>query len=301
MELLSFKEFVLESVSDSNIDKLGETIRKYLQKKLGIPVLKYPGVEEFSNNLIKKGVGIRYYYGKKSVRFNFIGTKINSKKLHSVSIWNGTTQAPNFNIDLPDVSLVKVLPDLIDQIRKPTLGKIEIIPDQKTNLTESFELDLLIESKAAKFLPAYDEAFAQLKSNERFFVEPGNWRAYAIYSAITKTYPELFDKQGRNFILVGDKNKIDRELIIKSVGGIETEVTKGPTKETYQVQGVEEPEERVTFKEQLAHLKSLTKLLINGASNSLIISGAGGVGKCVSINSNLTIYETRNDQIKLDN
>lgn len=311
MELLSLKDYLTEAVANQQLQKVATIITKYLFKKTGIKWFKMPGIEQFSNTYIKNALGLRFFSSNaKSVRFNFIGTRVNVSRLHSVDIWNGSSREPNFNITFPkELSLIKTVPAIVSIIMQPHIGHVEIYPEDKglddKVLQESYDIiedELILEAKAQRYVSAFDDLLTYVQPNQKLQmsqVRGANNAYYKIYNVLIKQYSTMFTKEGNSNVFIGDKSKLlhDKHDIIALAGGIETEVRAGASSETYKMSPeieAEEAKERVPFKEQLSDLKRLVKLLIRGASNSLIISGVGGVGKCTTINTNIFITETSN-------
>jgi hypothetical protein len=292
--MFSFKKWLTEAFSNVNAERVNELIRKYLEKKLGGKVVKMPGVEEFSNS-IEKGFGIRYFYDKiKSVRFNWTSA-IGVMNLHSVDIWFGTGPDPDFHIEFPsDVSIVKVLPSIVDVLQNPSVGTFEAIPVD--DLNEELNISYVAESTMHDI---WDEVLTYIKVGQPVRVSAiestlGS-RGYKIINAIRAEFSDSFEQQGRNVIFNGDIHAIAaaKDKILNKIGGVKMRVTKGGSGETISIDPKlkeledidKEGIEKVAYEDQLKDLAGLIKLVVKGASNALFIAGRGGVGKTHTVES----------------
>ena len=245
-----------------------------------------PGIEHYKNS-IEKGYGIRYFFkGTHSVRFNWQAVGVSSETLHSIDYWNGTSHDPNFHIAFDhDVSLAKVLPTVLDFLKKPQMGDIDVVPAD--SLTES---EMITESAYIGIIDAVIKLLEPGKALEvtRIERELGS-RGYKVLNQIRADFPHAFDKQGKTVMFVGKVKEIEsaKAAILDKVGGVRAKVTKGGSGDSYsgadksdQVDSIEkEGIEKVAYKQQLQDLTGLVKLVVKGASNALFIAGRGGTGK----------------------
>lgn len=302
----SFKMWLTEATTSASTQKIGLVLQKYLAKKLGDKVIMYPGVEEFVNSN-GRGFGIRFFYdsGKKSIRFNWVNGNINDSTLSSVDLWDGTTKDPKFRVEFESqVSLLKILSNLVGIMKAPKIGTFVAIPDD--NLNESISIN-----EAVDFDDSFDALLADLKPGEAIpiasLVATHGYRGNKImtYLRANEPFKGMFTKNGKQVLFSSnpeDKKKIQnsKDEILKAIGAIKVKVVMGGTKEkiaapSSQVEELEsEGLEKVAYKEQLDHLKSLVKLLVGGAANALFIAGRGG---CLSADTKIDIYRKPDNHI----
>lgn len=300
MEMKRFKPWLTEGFSSSSANKVDSLIKSYLEKKIGEKFTKMPGVEEFSND-IESGYGIRYFYGTKSVRFNW-RSSINVMSLHSVDLWDGHSIGSSKHIEFAeDSSIVKMLPTIVDIMLNPGAHITFAIPVD--DLKE--DVQLIAEAKS---LDVWEEVIIALKNPKNVGVK--YWdiingigsRSKNIISTIREMYPDAFEKDGRTILYTGKLDIDDvisrRNEIIDDVGGVQVKITNGFSKEEYkipkEVQAMEdEGLEKLSYEEQLNDLSVLMKLLLRGASNSLWICGKGGIGKTHTVEAGLADHGLR--------
>ena len=298
--MLRFKNWLTEGFSASAANKVDSLIKSYLEKKIGEKFTKMPGVEAFTNN-IESGYGIRYFYGAKSVRFNW-RSSINVMSLHSVDLWDGHSVGSSKHIEFAeDASIVKMLPTIVDIMLNPGAHITFAIPAD--DLKEDVEL-----FSEAKSLDVWEEVIIALKNPKNVNVK--YWdiigaigsRSKNIVSKIREMYPDAFTKDGRTILYTGKLDIDDlisrRNEIIEDVGGVQVKVTNGFSKEEYripkEIQAMEdEGLEKLSYEDQLKDLSVLLKLLLRGASNSLWICGKGGIGKTHTVEAGLAEHGLR--------
>ena len=294
MEMKRFKPWLTEGFSSSSANKVDSLIKSYLEKKIGEKFTKMPGVEEFSNN-IESGYGIRYFYGTKSVRFNW-KSSINVMSLHSVDLWDGHSIGSSKHIEFAeDSSIVKMLPTIVDIMLNPGAHITFAIPVD--DLKE--DVQLIAEAKS---LDVWEEVIIALKNPKNVGVK--YWdiingigsRSKNIISTIREMYPDAFEKDGRTILYTGKLDIDDvisrRNEIIDDVGGVQVKITNGFSKEEYrpskQIEALEtEGLEQLSYEEQVHDLSVLLKLLVRGVSNALWVAGRGGTGKSHTIERGL--------------
>lgn len=288
-----FRVWLNEAISRSAISKVNALILSYLKRKLGGKVFSMPGVEEFQNSG-GHGFGVRYFYDKKkSVRFNWLNSSMNSSALASVDIWDGTSRDAKWHMDFEtQTSLVKVLPTIIDFIKSPFgQGTFYAIPADNLNEDLLVGDNFLTEAKLTDF-DGFDNVIKELSPNGSLSIATLNskygWRFMRIINHFrnTEPYSRLFQKQGKSVTFIGTKDDIkslmdEKDKILMDIGGVKVNVTKGATQEIYRPNSQEKEIEskgieKVAFEEQLRHLKVLMKLIIKGASNAMFVAGRGG-------------------------
>lgn len=293
------KWLINEAISGTAVESVNKIVKAFLAKKLGAKVYCYPELEGFVNST-GRGYGVRYFYNKKSIRFNWKGVNISSFTLDSVDLWNGTSHDPNWHMEFgAEQSLVKTLPLIIDFIKSPFgEGTFYIIPDNISSSTVKEEYL----AEATQNIDAFDFVIKNLKpdtqiSSTALTAEYGSYKPYPVLRAIIKLYPHVFEKVGRKQTFIGttgdiSKIKSQKDAIISQIGGVKITITKGGSRETYapspQEEEIEsEGIEKVAYKEQLRHLGILIDLVLKGASNALFVAGRGGTGKTQTIETEL--------------
>lgn len=290
--VVSFKSYLAEAMSNSSTDKAAFLIAKYLKKKTGIVLFRYPGLEAFKN-ADGAGFGLRFYSSKKNVslRFNWkSASQAGFVNLASIDYWNGKTPAP-FHIKFDQsVSIVKALPLIADALQNNSieLGTIRTMPDD-VPLNEDFDYGLLAEAADPTDIlndildMVTEPSFAKGKVYTKH-----KSAGMKIFDQLETSYPSLFVKTGTKFAWAGkakDIEKIRKEqsALLDATGSVEAKVTRGAAKEKYvvsqEINALESDVERLSFEAQLVDLENLVKLTVSGAANALFVSGKGGVGK----------------------
>ena len=290
--VISFKSYLAEAFSNASTDKVAFLIAKYLKKKTGVVLFRYPGIEAFKN-ADGAGFGLRFYSSKKNVslRFNWkSASQAGYSNLASIDFWNGKTPAP-FHIEFDQtVSIVKVLPLVADALQNNSidLGTIRTMPDD-VPLNEDFNYDFLAEAASPVDIlndildMVTEPSFAKGKVYTKH-----KSAGQKIFDQLETSYPALFVKTGTKFTWAGkakDIEKIRKEqgALLDATGSVEAKVTRGSAKEKYvisqEINALESDQERLTFEAQLFDLENLVKMTVSGAANALFVSGKGGVGK----------------------
>lgn len=290
----NFKNWLTEAFSASASNRIDSLIKKYLEKKIGEKFTKMPGIEDFTND-IESGYGIRYFYGNKSVRFNW-KSSISSMSLHSVDLWDGKSRTPSYHIEFShEASIVKMLPTIVDIMLNPAVTSFYAIPQDDLNE----EIDFLTEIVNKQ--DVWEEVIAALKDKrnigEKYWdiINRIGSRAKNIVEQIRLLYPDAFEKNGRAILYTGNIDIADvisnKSKLLGEIGAVPVKVTGGYTKELIKIpKEIQELEdaglERLAYEDQLNDLSSLIKLVLKGASNSLWIAGRGG---CLDINTKIRI------------
>jgi len=290
--VISFKSYLAEAMSNSSTDKAAFLIAKYLKKKTGVILFRYPGIEAFKN-ADGAGFGLRFYSNKKNVslRFNWkSASQAGFVNLASIDYWNGKAPAP-FHIEFnQSVSIVSVLPIVADMLKDNSieLGTVRTMPDD-VPLNEDHSYDFLAE--AANMSDILDDILDMV--TEPSFAKGKVYTKHKgagqkIFNQLEIAYPSLFVKSGTKFAWAGkakDIEKIRKEqrALLDATGSVEAKVTRGAAKEKYvvsqEINALESDQERLSFEAQLVDLENLVKLTVSGAANALFVSGKGGVGK----------------------
>lgn len=291
----NFRDWLYEGISNANAFRAAKLIRQYLQKKTGMKFLSMPGVEVYKNSF-GSGYGVRYFFdGNKSIRFNWHSTAFNSADLSSVDFWDGTSYDPKWNLDFDvESSLSTILPFVADILQGPIkIGTYIAMP-----------ADTLNEEAPEPYMAILNEAYQDAFDGVIEYIKPGQAvpifnlkgslgsRGHKIIMGIREAYPNLFDKVGREIFFRGSKHDIDslrknKEQIIRRLGGTKVTIKPGANNETYKqaahIEAMDADLERIAYEDQLADLKSLTRLLVKGASNGLFVAGRGGTGKTETV------------------
>lgn len=298
-----FKDFLLnEAISNKSADSAAKLIATYLSKHVGQKFYHMPGLEEFSNSKAS-GYGIRFFYGKNSVRFNWKSVSVQSAALHSIDIWIDGGHNPTLNVKFDvDVSLVKSLPIAAAVLKNPRRGNFSMVTENNLN----YEDDCALIEEHSNFIgqrmlkeDILDDRFDDFVNNmERGeVIIPKNFKVKGtyerIYLKLRKARPELFNKQGSKWTPNKDKRWFasNKEFILGSIGAIKVTVSSGGSSEEYapskEEQRLEADAERVVFERQLEDLCELTRLVITGMSNALFVAGRGGIGKTHNVEKTL--------------
>jgi hypothetical protein len=287
-------KLITEALAPASMGKASYIILKYLRRKTKIQKMFYSlGMEKFKNGS-GKGFGIRFYApGKKidSWRFNWSTISgATSYNLKSIDVWmRGPRQGPNYHIEFEqDVSLVQILPQFVDILLTGDVPSEFIAYPPDVPLTESYNIDL---AEAVNPSEAYDSVVAMIASGD--FTKHNIWVTWKsvgikIFEKLEAQFPELIQKQGRQYVWNGssaDAKKIlgEKNVILGAIGTIRGKVSAGSAKEIYSVdkdiENLENKRERLAYTKQLEDLENLIKMTISGASNALFIAGRGGIGK----------------------
>ena len=113
-------------------------IQSYLERELGIELVKIGDVDHFRNNYGSVSQGQKYviHNTAEMIRLNFTG----SGKIESLDIWKEGAEAdkPSFNITVEDASVVQVLPEIAELLKKElTVATYEIELDEDEFVQES--------------------------------------------------------------------------------------------------------------------------------------------------------------------
>lgn len=305
-----------EAIRAKDLSPAIALITKFLKSKTGAKVYAYPEPEVLRTASGTKLVGIRMFVSKqgyKSVRFNWKNVgELGSFGLVSVDYWDGSkTPQPipskHIEFDIAQ-SLVKVLPIVADVIN--TNGQIQ---DKGIFINESLSLQTMpmitdfaavhrlneanygsgdISKTVANTVAALKQGISpgdQHKAGGARQYGPG-WNK--VIDTVKRLYPDIMQKQGVKVIIdTSAASKIDQKKILSALGADPDVVAYTATageKEVIEVPNTdEESVERITYEEQLQNLQTGIKLLMAGATNAIIVQGAGGVGKTQTVEDTL--------------
>lgn len=302
---MRFATYLEEGIRAADFKRAAATIVSYLEKSVG-SLYAYPEMEHYSG-AAGNGIGLRYFLQDgSSLRFNWTSTAASSK-LDSISLWDGSTKYPNFQIraldDAPlgSISLTKVLPTLVQIIKNPVAGEVEVSTSESIEVFAELN-SLLIEKTEGGVLneDAYDDVLGEFENGpvSNFTMSKLGRNQERIFKELVNKYKDAFsvktDGAGRQrYTLVGEPDDFDRDEILNAVmganakrgrvgfqvsgGGDEEVSTDG---EAAAMKQYPQALKRIPYEEQLDDMKTIVGAVAKGASNFAIVLGAGGLGKC---------------------
>lgn len=294
----NLEQMINEAISSKNVDRASTLILNYLRNNTSENIVMMPGKETFSNSK-GKGFGLRFFYGNKSIRFNW-KTEALASFVESVDLWDGTSYNPNTNITFDrNTSFAALLPfaaDIIENDGKINKTDYILVPGKISESSGTRKKILNEASKSA--LNVFDNVLVKLESDFKgqkvkntAFEKAFGWRGYELIKTIINVYPSLFTENpnGSGVIFTGDINVIrqNKDRLIDAVGGSVATVSRGGNNESYSTGSPEdkmdENIEKVAFEDKLKHLSDLTDMLIKGGFSALWVAGRGGVGKSFNV------------------
>lgn len=289
MAIKSFTSFINEAVSKQDMFLVARLIKTFIGKKLGTELHLYPEPEEFMISG-ERLIGIRYFYGKQnSVRFNWVGKSIDQTALHSITIWKSKEEKYQVSFD-HDVSLVKILPQIVGILKNPKPQEFTFIPDDGINESELNESQLDPATIVHQFLSKFNVG-DQIVMSKIIDITPKNKTSYRLLKQVVKDNPKVFDFSGKSPIMIGSITGINLSTSIGNTGGAHVTVAKSTAQEVDIQKGstatVEEEVERIAYKKQLEHMRGFVRLIKSKATNLLILTGKGGTGKTYSIEAEM--------------
>lgn len=277
--LLEDVNSLLEQFSAKDVSAANRTILQYLERKLG-KLVKMPGVEHYKNS-VDSGFGLRFFVKgtKKCFRLNWKSANVNEPNgIKSVDIWEGNQKDPNMHIDTAGVSIVKILPTIVELINKPQYGTIEVYAS--STLAE----ELVAEAKLTTG-QAVHMCISFIQSNQTFGkVALGAVIGHSKFNTFIDALEQLgaVSKAGTKYKV--DKVPTEQQLAsIVDKNTIKITVKPGGHNDGSPVAQEAELQARVPYDDQLKHLETLTKSVIKGAFNALFIAGPGGTGKTYTV------------------
>lgn len=269
-------------------------IAAYLSRKLGVKLIRIPGVEHFQNSS-GKGYGIRYVVrgALRCFRINWNTNNTGSTaNINSIDIFNGSTHDPNFSIKTHGISLAQALPMVVAIAKSPALGKHYMFPvsptvaisESASSLTEAHRDDFTAEEALSDFLKelASGKSFTRSDFNGRYHIVNAG-----IFDTVYNHFKDRFIIDNKRISLASNAKLQQLKDSILSKAGI-VEVTKGGGHEVYlkgdQEEALEKDAgEKVPYADTLEHLEGLVVALIKGSTNALFVAGKGGTGKTQTV------------------
>ncbi len=265
-----------EAFSTKSLHSAVESIKNVLQRKLGNVLHPYEGIDQF---VCRYGtfVGAKFFIGNttQAIRFNFERTG-NSNQIVSIDVWAPTEgKFPAANIPTRDVSIVNIIPLIVDAIKSPTstIGR-SIEPSA---LSEAIEID--------------GTTFGT--------------KADAIASLLQQKYSpkEIADLTGANVSQIyGIKSKLSKAGD-KAAPRVYAKVLPGSAEQSADPD-IEEGNKKLAATEYadpetiFDDLQDLIDLVIDGAQPSLLVTGMAGIGKTATVTQRLAARKGE-EQIKI--
>jgi hypothetical protein len=307
--MIKFAQYLEEGIRIKQFEAAVAQIVSYMEKHIG-KMYAYPEMEHFKNS-VSQGVGLRYFFEDgRSVRFNWTKSSA-SAKLDSISLWQGTTKHPNFQLHgidgtpLGNISLAKILPTLVATIKSPKVGQIDVSTAEHAEVLIG-ELTALVEAVLTE--DPYEDVISQLQMGpvSRHNISKMGRNQERIFNDLLAKYKNAFDIKtdaaGRQrFTLIGSVEDFDKDDVVKTVVG--GAAKRGRTAfEVVSVGGEEcgtdgeaEAErkypsapKRIPYEEQIEDMKTIITAVVKGASNFCIIGGKGGLGKTHTVEETLS-------------
>lgn len=306
--------FINEAIRAKDFSRAVQVVTKYLRGKLGNKIYVFPTPEIFTSSTGRR-IGVRYFIssgGNKSIRLNWKSVdKIGAAGLESVDYWDGQkTPQPiptqHYKFDT-EQSLVKVLPMLVDIIKGEIGSESGFYINESTSLvhipmiTDFTAVSKLNEARydsgeISKTLRRIIDALKHgMAKNDQY--KAGGSKEYGagwnkLNDVILSKYPNLLKKSGNKNVVDTDvAGKIDMNAILSAMSD-DSEVipyrASAGSREEIEIDGAEEEDvERITYEEQIQNLQTGIKLLMAGATQAVIVQGAGGVGKTQTVEDTL--------------
>lgn len=268
-------ELIIEAFTTKSLHAAVESIKNVLQRQLGVVLYPYEGVDQF---ICKYGTffGAKFFIGTttQAIRFNFERSG-SSNEVVSVDVWDATSgKFPVANIPTQGVSIVKIIPVIVDAIRNPhaAIGKTV----EPSALSESVEV------------AGHEYAT----------------KADAIKDLLTKGYPakEIANLTGaavsqiygiRSKLASTDSNP-DKQYAKIRPGTEEQSADPEVEQGNKTLAGTQYADPETIFDD----LQDLLDLVISGAQPSLLVTGMAGIGKTASVLQALSKHKSQ-DEFKI--
>lgn len=243
-----------EAFQAKDMEKAIKLIKKYLERKTAYTFYDSGDVEEFKNKFGNQ-IGIRYFLGNttRSVRFNWmVGQK--SAEISSIDIWDdGKSPYAAVHVEVSDISIVKVLPQIAQLIRKPAVSNLAV--------------------------EGYEIAPPNMLSEKKVTVNGVTY--ISVKDAAVSLYQDGYDLES-----ISDMIHVKLSAIKYYINNA-VEVTRGAKDEKRKPSKSERDADKLQasyakFQDPEVELPALRQLLSNvitGLNPSLIIAGSAGIGK----------------------
>lgn len=269
---MSFTKFyyIKEDFQLKDMERVVSIIKSYLEKKLGMKLYQIPGIDYYKNSK-DSGEGLRYILpDNKQIRFNFDGGSI-----VSIDIWKPNEKDPSVQIDTRNISIIKILPFIVDQINKPKVGTYEV------DLEKQSEISDVITSEAV-----------QVKIGEKIY--PSQKSAIEDLLKAGKTTKEIMQLTNAKASLISTvKKELGMIVNVRVYEAGKNEINNNP--DLPYLQKEFDNTKYADIKYIFEDLEALVDLIARGQSYSLLITGAAGSGKSMTTLEVLNRYGKQND------
>lgn len=315
-------------VGEDKLPKLSKLVVSYLKRKTSKDIIGMPFLDQWQSKN-GRGWGYRIVWGQKgeSIRFNWehLGKVSPSASLTSIDYWTGmeTNQnpMPSRTVVLDkNMSMVKVLPMVVEIINNPAILDNSTIVIPITKLTENVDEDLIaigdlsaytlteaesvgISSGFDKFVNEMAEFIDRLgksgkKAKKGDFYSRGKSVGNKLFEMLAEYADNHITKEGVSLVFDGTGGDLysviatNHQAFASAFGGGTIKRGGSGSERIAADSGLAamiEEAERVSFEQQLSDLEDLVALVVSGATNALFAAGRGGVGKCRHSSSPLNI------------
>ena len=267
------KHIINEAFSSASLEKAVSLIVKMLERNLGEKLYQEYGVNQFQNKW-GKGFGLRYFIGNTdgAFRLNF-GQR---NEIVSVDVWEkgSNDKNPSIHIDTAGLSVVKILPQLVDLINNPKPKTIEV--DLNEAVDEETEVEPLLNEEIVVDGETYKNASAAIKS----LLGAGMTRDAVMQKV--ETSPQNVYRIAKQMGLIGQ---------VKAVKG-STEKNIDPEVKKAEKMMPEFADPETVFED----LEDLLGMVITGLQSSLLITGGAGLGKTYTVTQQIKQAGLKKDE-----
>lgn len=254
----------------SNIGGVLAKIVSIISRDVRHPLVRVPGVEEFTNSL-ESGFGIRFILdgSVKALRFNWKSESAvgNAASISSIDFFNGKRD-PETNVSVTSgESFLAVAPKIAAAIGMETV-------------TEAMKGTYTLDTALDDFLARLNQGKTLTRGD---FIELYHKENVDAYDTLVSRFANQIDMQGKR---MAGKRGTDWAALKKNV----LKAIKNPLKISGGGKGekyADMDEDRVTFSDSLSHLEELTKGIARGSFNALFVAGKGGTGKTQTVETAL--------------
>lgn len=293
---MKLKELYEAKISGANVNAAMVKIISYLEKSLGVELIKVPGIDHFENS-VNTGYGIRYVISgtTRCIRFNWESEPSTGKSnsIESIDVWMGGKHDPSFHIQSKGISLVKILPSLVQQIQKPKVGDHKVFAGKPETVAEA----KLNEAKRGDFTPeqAIENFLMRLSKGQTLtrsdFIGSYHITNAPVFDTLVRDFSEKIEKQGARISALSGVDMDDlKHAVLATSDGILQVIPGGSSERSLpngEEEAIEDPEDRISFTDSIKHLEGLVQGLIKGSFNALFVAGKGGTGKTQTVEDTL--------------
>lgn len=285
---------LLEAIAKEQLSKANVLITTYLKKKLKKDFFHFQ--EKFIRNG-QPGTGVRFVTKNiqdGSFRINFIGNTAHT--ITDVEFFSKKNEVSDFTISFTDESIVQILRSIVfayeNRAKLKSASGAMIVERFMFNTAEKSLLEAMqktpesvLKQDIVEIVNTIQNGDADSGVNALYFAKRSKKKhAEKLASVIFARHSKMFDQVKPGFFAPNDTydgNDIlddvdgiieDSDLIIIDVEGGAISKFDLPVEE-----------EKIPFEEQIDDLVVMTKLLLKGSSNLLLVTGSGGVGKTYNI------------------